>query len=157
VGFAGLGPGTIVATEALANSELLGPGTLFDSRYRMTFPEGADLTALRAEAMAAVPRHRPALARPPPRRAGRGPLRGPHGVVPGAGRAGRAGGRRRRRVGRGARLSGGQDPVIATLKTLGAEGRTIFLVYFAQIGALTALGVALGLALGAGADRCWRR
>jgi putative ABC transport system permease protein len=40
---------------------------------------------------------------------------------------------------------------IATLKTLGAEGRTIFLTYFLQIGALTLLGVALGLILGAGA------
>jgi putative ABC transport system permease protein len=38
---------------------------------------------------------------------------------------------------------------IATLKTLGAEGRTIFLTYFLQIGALTLLGVALGLVLGA--------
>jgi putative ABC transport system permease protein len=45
----------------------------------------------------------------------------------------------------------GKTEVIATLKTLGAEGRTIFLVYFIQIGALTALGVTLGLALGAGA------
>jgi putative ABC transport system permease protein len=40
---------------------------------------------------------------------------------------------------------------IATLKTLGAEGRTIFLTYFLQIGALTLLGVALGLILGAAA------
>jgi putative ABC transport system permease protein len=40
---------------------------------------------------------------------------------------------------------------IATLKTLGAEGRTIFLTYFLQIGALTLLGVVLGLILGAGA------
>jgi putative ABC transport system permease protein len=46
-----------------------------------------------------------------------------------------------------------RPPVIATLKTLGAEGRTIFAVYFAQIGVLTALGVVAGLVLGAaGAD-----
>ncbi len=44
----------------------------------------------------------------------------------------------------------GKVPTIATLKTLGAEGRVIFLIYLMQIGALTALGVALGLVLGAG-------
>jgi putative ABC transport system permease protein len=44
----------------------------------------------------------------------------------------------------------GKVATIATLKTLGAEGRTIFQVYLLQIGALTLLGVALGLALGAG-------
>jgi len=41
--------------------------------------------------------------------------------------------------------------VIATLKTLGAEGRVIFATYFLQIGVLTLLGVTLGVALGAGA------
>ena len=35
--------------------------------------------------------------------------------------------------------------VIATLKTLGADGRTIFLTYFMQIGVLTVLGLAVGL------------
>lgn len=44
-----------------------------------------------------------------------------------------------------------KTPVIATLKTLGAEGRTIFTIYFLQIGVLTLIGVAAGLALGAGA------
>ena len=38
---------------------------------------------------------------------------------------------------------------IATLKTLGASGRVIFAVYLIQIGALAALGVGLGLVLGA--------
>ena len=37
---------------------------------------------------------------------------------------------------------------IATLRTLGAERRTVFLVYFLQIGAMAALGIALGLILG---------
>ncbi|MFN3527386.1 MAG: FtsX-like permease family protein, partial [Paracoccus sp. (in: a-proteobacteria)] len=40
--------------------------------------------------------------------------------------------------------------VIAVLKTLGAPGRTIFWVYFLQIGAMTVLGVLAGLILGAG-------
>ncbi|MDD9978432.1 MAG: FtsX-like permease family protein, partial [Boseongicola sp.] len=40
--------------------------------------------------------------------------------------------------------------VIATLKTLGAESRTIFQTYFIQIGILTILGIGIGLVLGAG-------
>ena len=40
---------------------------------------------------------------------------------------------------------------IATLKTLGATGGTIFAVYLIQIGLLALLGIALGLVLGAGA------
>ncbi|MEM9901700.1 MAG: FtsX-like permease family protein, partial [Pseudomonadota bacterium] len=43
----------------------------------------------------------------------------------------------------------GKTEVIATLKTLGAESRTIFTAYFAQIGALAVLGVAAGLVIGA--------
>jgi len=39
--------------------------------------------------------------------------------------------------------------VIATLRTLGAERAVIFLTYFLQIGALSVLGIAIGLALGA--------
>ena len=39
--------------------------------------------------------------------------------------------------------------VIATLRTLGAERATIFQTYFLQIGALSILGIALGLVLGA--------
>ena len=42
--------------------------------------------------------------------------------------------------------------VIATLKSLGAESRTIFQVYLLQIGLLTILGIILGLILGAGAS-----
>ena len=39
--------------------------------------------------------------------------------------------------------------VIATLRTLGATRRVIFLTYFLQIGALSLLGIGIGLALGA--------
>ena len=38
---------------------------------------------------------------------------------------------------------------IATLRTLGAGRRTIFLVYLMQIGVLSALGVVIGVVLGA--------
>ena len=43
----------------------------------------------------------------------------------------------------------GKVETIATLKTLGAEGRIIFAAYFMQIGLLTLLGLAMGLVLGA--------
>ena len=47
-------------------------------------------------------------------------------------------------------LSGQQNPHhLATLKTLGAQSRTIFTVYLMQIGVLTGLGLAVGLILGA--------
>ncbi len=46
----GLGPRTIVATEALADSGLLGAGTVFNAAYRMMLPEGTDPDATRAAA-----------------------------------------------------------------------------------------------------------
>ena len=43
----------------------------------------------------------------------------------------------------------GKRDVIATLKCLGATGRTVFAVYLTQILALAGLGIAIGLAIGA--------
>jgi putative ABC transport system permease protein len=43
----------------------------------------------------------------------------------------------------------GKTAVIATLKTLGASGRTIFTIYLLQIGILAVTGIALGLIFGA--------
>ena len=43
---------------------------------------------------------------------------------------------------------GGKTATIATLKCLGARGNLIFLTYMIQVGLLSALGIALGLALG---------
>ena len=43
----------------------------------------------------------------------------------------------------------GKTEVIATLKTLGAEGGTIFAVYMIQIAVLTVIGIGFGLILGA--------
>ncbi|MCL4187193.1 MAG: drug:proton antiporter [Rhodobacteraceae bacterium] len=146
----GLGPRTIVRTADLAASELLGPGTLYESRLRMLLPEGADLAALRAAALAEF---RDAGMRWQDRRRGAPGVEhfveriGSFLVL--VGLAGLAVGG----VGVSAAVRAyleGKTGVIATLKTLGAESRTIFAVYFIQIGALTALGVAAGLALGAG-------
>jgi len=50
----GLGPVTIVRSADLARSGLLGPGTLFQSRYRLLLPPGADLDAARAEVLEAL-------------------------------------------------------------------------------------------------------
>ncbi|OZO45585.1 hypothetical protein CGU37_28700, partial [Pseudomonas fluorescens] len=44
----------------------------------------------------------------------------------------------------------GKTGVIATLRSLGAERRVIFQTYFLQIGALSLLGVCMGLILGGG-------
>uniref|UniRef100_UPI000AB1686A ABC transporter permease n=1 Tax=Leisingera sp. F5 TaxID=1813816 RepID=UPI000AB1686A len=45
-----LGPRTMVSTGDLAESGLLEPGTLFDTKYRMELPAGSDLNTLQAEA-----------------------------------------------------------------------------------------------------------
>ena len=145
----GLGPRTLVRTSALENSALLEPGTLFETKYRLALPPGADLAALEAQAEA--------------RFADRGVRwRDARNGAPGVavfvdrlgaflvlvGLAGLAVGG----VGVSAAVRAyldGKTEVIATLKTLGAESRTIFAAYLTQIGVLAAIGIALGLALGA--------
>lgn len=147
-GFA-FGPKTLVLREDLANSGLLVPGTLFDSAYRLLLPESADLDALEAEVEA--------------RFAGSGVrLRDAREGAPGVtefvtrlesflilvGLAGLAVGG----VGVSAAVRAylaRKTATIATLRTLGAERRTVFAAYLMQIGVLTAVGVALGVALGA--------
>ncbi|MDQ1900578.1 FtsX-like permease family protein [Paracoccus sp. WLY502] len=143
----GLGPRTLVATQALADSGLLSPGTLFETSYRLTLRPGDSLDGLRA----AATRYFDDGMR------WRDSRRGAPGVetfverlgsfLVLVGLAGLAVGG----VGVSAAVRSYLDaktPVIATLKTLGAEGRTIFAIYFLQIGALTLLGVLAGLVLG---------
>ncbi|MEM1064920.1 MAG: ABC transporter permease, partial [Pseudomonadota bacterium] len=48
----GLGPRTLVRTDALDGSGLLAPGTLFDTSYRMRLAPGTDLAAMAASAEA---------------------------------------------------------------------------------------------------------
>jgi putative ABC transport system permease protein len=146
-GFA-LGPRSIVRLDALEASGLLAPGTLFETQYRLGLPEGADLPALEAEAEGLFAdtgmRWRDAR-------------NGAPGVQEfvdriGAflvlvGLAGLAVGG----IGVSAAVRAyldGKIATIATLKTLGAEARTIFTIYFAQIGLLAVIGIVLGLALG---------
>jgi len=145
----GLGPRTLVRTAALADSRLLEPGTLFETRYRMALAPGADLAALEAEAVA---RFRDTGMR------WRDARNGAPGVAQfvdrlGAflvlvGLAGLAVGG----VGVSAAVRSyldGKTGVIAVLKTLGATSRTIFAAYLAQIAVLAGIGIAAGLVLGA--------
>ncbi|MDP5347586.1 MAG: FtsX-like permease family protein [Paracoccaceae bacterium] len=145
----GLGPRTIVATDALANAGLLTAGSLYSTEYRMLLPEGSDLDATRAQALAAFEgagaRWRdsrngaPSVARFVERLGSFLILVGLSGLAVGG-------------VGVSAAVRAylaGKTSVIATLRTLGADRATIFQTYFLQIGTLSLLGIAMGLALGA--------
>ncbi|MEO0999313.1 MAG: FtsX-like permease family protein [Pseudomonadota bacterium] len=145
----GLGPRVIVTRAALEDSGLLAPGTLFESHYRLTLPEDANIGALKAEARAEFAedgmrwRDRrngaPGIANFVDRLGAFLVLVGLAGLAVGG-------------IGVSSAVRAyldGKTDTIATLKTLGAEGDTIFLVYLIQIGLLTILGIALGLVLGA--------
>ncbi|MCV6591560.1 MAG: FtsX-like permease family protein [Silicimonas sp.] len=143
----GLGPRSIVRTEALADSGLIQPGTLFETQYKLLLPEGADLDALAAEAEGTFIGLRwrdrrngtPGVAVFVDRLSSFLVLVGLAGLAVGG-------------VGISAAVTSyleRKTPVIATLKTLGAGGRVIFQTYFLQIGALTLLGLLAGLILGA--------
>lgn len=145
----GLGPRSIVLTSDLANSSLLEPGTLFDSAYRLALPAGAELDALEAEAETQFAESglrwrdsrngAPGISEFVDRIGAFLVLVGLAGLAVGG-------------VGVSAAVRSYLDSktgVIATLKTLGAEGRTIFAAYLIQIGILSLVGIALGLMLGA--------
>ncbi len=145
----GLGPHTILRTDDLAASGLIGPGTLFETQYRLQIPPNADLVALKAEANKLF---RDTGLRWRDRRSGAPGIEtfveriGSFLVL--VGLAGLAVG--------GIGVSSAvrtylesKTHVIATLKTLGAGRRVIFWVYFLQIAALSLVGITLGLLLGA--------
>jgi len=146
----GLGPRSIVLTKDLASSGLIAEGTLFDTQYRLDLPADTDLAALE-EATEAQFRDTGLRWRDSRRGAG-GTARfvdriGSFLIL--VGLSGLAVGG----VGVSAAVRSylsGKTGVIATLKTLGATSRTIFLTYFIQIGVLTLLGIAIGLILGGG-------
>ncbi len=144
----GLGPRTIVRTKALAESGLIAEGTLFSTQYRLDLPDGANLQALEDQTKETL--SDAGLRWRDSRRGAGGTeefieqignfliLMGLAGLAVGG-------------VGVSAAVQSylaGKTGVIATLKTLGATRRTIFLTYFLQIGALTLVGVALGLIIG---------
>lgn len=146
----GLGPRTIVSLEGLEGSGLIRTGTLYESQYRLQLPEGTDLAE--AEATASALESNGAR--------WRDARNGAPGVAEfidriGAflvlvGLAGLAVGG----VGVASAVRAYLDGKIATiaiLKTVGAQGRTIFATYFIQVGVLTFIGVSLGVILGAAA------
>lgn len=146
----GLGPRTIVATSALEGSGLVSEGSLFESKYRIAMGDVPDeaLDAAEAQVKAATAdsgarwRDRrnaaPQVERFVDRIGSFLVLVGLAGLAVGG-------------VGVSAAVRSYLDRktgVIATLKTLGAEGRVIFAAYMMQIGVLAALGIVLGLILG---------
>ena len=145
----GLGPRTLVLLKDLENSGLLATGTLMETNYRLDLPEDADLAALETEALSKFEdsglRWRdaragaPGVARFVDRIGAFLILIGLSGLAVGG-------------VGVSAAVRAylsGKAATIATLKTLGATRRTIFLSYFFQIAVLTLIGVTLGVILGA--------
>ncbi len=146
----GFGPRSLVARAALEGTGLVAPGTLYEMHHRLDLPEGADLDALSARLAADFPdaglRWRDARNAAP-------------GIERFVGRIGAflvlvglaslaVGG-----VGVAAAVKSHLDEkteTIAVLKTLGATGNTIGAVYLAEIAILAGIGVAFGLALGAG-------
>ncbi|MGA0542096.1 ABC transporter permease [Neotabrizicola sp. VNH66] len=145
-----LGPRTVVRTADLAQSGLLVPGSLYETKYRLALPPGADLAALKAEAEGQF--RDKGLRWRDSRNAAPGIDRfvtniGSFLVL--VGLAGLAVGG----VGISAAVRAwldGKTATIATLKTLGASSGLIFRTFLIQIAALAAVGIAAGLALGAG-------
>ncbi len=144
-----LGPRTIVRTTDLAGSGLLEPGSLFDTRYRLLLPPGADLGAFGKLAVETLrdsgmrwqdARHgAPGMERFANRMSSFLVLVGLAGLAVGG-------------VGIASAVRSyldGKVETIAALKALGAEGRVIFATYLIQVAMLTAVGVILGLLLGA--------
>lgn len=147
-GFA-LGPRTLVARSGLAASGLLAPGTLFNSKYRLTLPEGADIPALETEAKDTFANSgmrwrdarngAPGVAQFVNRLSAFLILVGLSGLAVGG-------------VGVSAAVRSylsRKTEVIAILRALGADRATIFQTYFIQIGILSLFGVAIGVTLGA--------
>ncbi|WP_146345991.1 ABC transporter permease [Phaeobacter marinintestinus] len=144
----GLGPRTLVTTEALGASGLLAPGTLFSTKYRLDLPEGVDLAKLENEAQQAFADNglrwtdarngAPGVALFVERLGAFLVLVGLSGLAVGG-------------VGVSAAVRAylaGKTGVIATLRTLGADRATVFQTYFIQIGLLSIVGITIGIALG---------
>jgi putative ABC transport system permease protein len=143
----GLGPRTIVRTNDLTASGLIQPGTLFETEYKLRLAPDADLDALAAEAESTFTGLRwrdrrngaPGVQEFVDRLSSFLVLVGLAGLAVGG-------------VGISAAVRAYLDRktgVIATLKTIGADRRTIFQTYAIQIGLLSLVGIGAGVALGA--------
>jgi len=147
-GFA-LGPRVLTRLETVERAGLLGSGGLFGAAARVALPAGADPKATIAAFRKQFPKADIDARDRSQAAAGAGRLIDQLEYFLGfIGLASLiAGG-----LGVGGAVSAyleGRKPSIATLKALGAEGRLIRDVYLIQVGALAALGVGIGLAVGA--------
>lgn len=144
-----LGPRVIVASEALAATKLIVPGTLVEHAYRVRLPQGADVPAFIAAAQQAFPQAgwrirsfadaSPSLQELLDRLTVFLTLVGLTALLVGG-------------VGVGNAVESylaNKIATIATLKCLGASRRLIFATYLLQILALSLAGIAAGLILGA--------
>ncbi|MBO9408708.1 FtsX-like permease family protein [Shimia sp. R9_1] len=142
-------PRALVRTSDLSESGLLAPGTLFTSHYRLNLPEQADFATLEADARATF--ESTGLR-----------WRDSRNGAPGITRFVERFGAFLILVGLAGLAVGGvgisttiraylarKTETIATLRSLGAERRTIFLSYFLQIGFVALIGITSGLILGA--------
>ena len=144
-----LGPRAMIGAATLAATQLVQPGSLLNYDLRATLPPGADATATVAALRAAFPDQG-------------WRLRTTAEAAPGAARLIDQTSLFLTLVGLTALLVGGigvstgirawleaRARTIATLRCLGASTRTIFATILIQVGALTVLGVAIGVAVGA--------
>jgi putative ABC transport system permease protein len=144
-----LGPRSLVSLSALRDTGLLAPGTLFESAYRLDLPDSTDLEALKSQAKEEVA-------------SGGFRWRDARNGAPGVSRFVERFGSFLVLVGLAGLTVGGvgvssavrayldrKISVIATLKTLGADRRTIFLAYLFQIGTLSGIAIVAGLVIGA--------
>jgi putative ABC transport system permease protein len=146
-----LGPRVIVSAAALPKTGLIRPGSLVYYHYRLKLPAGANLKGwvegVRTRFPEAAWRIRDASGAAPGLRqtvarvtlymtfVGLTAL-----LIGGVGIANAVGA-----------YLGGRRETIATLKCLGASGRLIFATYLIQVAAIAALGIAVGLVIGAAA------
>ena len=144
-----LGPRTVVRSQDLQGSGLLESGSMYETRYRLLLPPEADLQAL--EDATETQFRDKGMRWTDSRNAAPGieafvDRIGSFLVL--VGLAGLAVGG----VGISAAIRSyldGKTETIATLKTLGAEGGLIFRVYLWQTAILAAVGIALGVVIGA--------
>ncbi len=143
------GPKIILRSQALEGSGLLEPGSLFNSAYRLALPDAAKLPRLKTDAekrfsatgLRWTDRRNaaPGIARFVDRMGSFLVLVGLAGLAVGG-------------IGVSAAVRSyleRKTDTIATLKTLGASGSTIFSIYLTLVCLLGLLGIALGLIVGA--------
>lgn len=149
-GFA-FGPRLMLSLDALAESGLLQPGSMIYFHHRVALPDGVSAEVAANELRAAFPeatwqvrdysRAAPSLERTIQRLTLFLTLVGLTALLVGG-------------VGVGNAVKAYMDgklATVATLKCVGAPGRLVFQAYLLQILALAALGIAIGLAIGAAA------